>query len=49
MAIRFTTTVDGSILCDERDLEYRLSTVDTYLAGEFISSRAPAAWLRGTG
>jgi hypothetical protein len=30
------------VLCDERELDYRLSTIDTYQAGEFISANAPA-------
>ena len=29
------------VLCDERDLEYRLSTIDTYEEAEFISAHAP--------
>ena len=29
------------VLCDERDLEYRLRTVDTFKAAEFISEHAP--------
>jgi hypothetical protein len=29
------------ILCDERQLEYRLGTLDTYQAAEFISAQAP--------
>lgn len=31
-----------SVLCDERDLEYRLSLVDTYEIATFISKNAPA-------
>jgi hypothetical protein len=30
------------VLCNELDLEYRLSVVDTFLVGEFISEHAPA-------
>ncbi|NTV92605.1 MAG: hypothetical protein HGA72_04835 [Chlorobiaceae bacterium] len=30
------------VLCDESDLEYRLGTFDTYRAGEFLSTNAPA-------
>jgi len=30
------------VLCDERALEYRLGTIDTYQAGKFISEQAPA-------
>ncbi len=29
------------VLCDERDLEYRLDTLDIYTVGEFIAARAP--------
>lgn len=29
------------ILCDERNLEYRLGTVDTFRAAEAIAARAP--------
>ena len=29
------------VLCDECDLEYRLSTFDTYAAAEFIAENAP--------
>jgi len=29
------------ILCNELDLEYRLGTVDTYQAAEFIAANAP--------
>jgi hypothetical protein len=29
------------VLCDERDLEYRLGTIDTYRAAEFISQNVP--------
>lgn len=29
------------LLCDERDLEYRLGTFDTYEAAKFISEHAP--------
>ncbi len=30
------------VLCDERELEYRLGTFDTYEAAAFISSQAPS-------
>jgi hypothetical protein len=30
------------VLCDELDLEYRLGTVDTFRAAEFIASQVPA-------
>lgn len=30
------------VLCDELELQYRLSTVDTYLAAEFIAANAPS-------
>lgn len=29
------------ILCDERELEYRLSTLDTYATAAFIAAEAP--------
>lgn len=29
------------VLCDERDLEYRLGTMDTYRAARLMASRAP--------
>jgi hypothetical protein len=30
------------VLCDERELEYRLGTFDTYTAASYISAHAPA-------
>jgi len=30
------------VLCNELELEYRLGTIDTFRAGEFISEHAPA-------
>ncbi|MCC7492060.1 MAG: hypothetical protein IT204_06945 [Fimbriimonadaceae bacterium] len=30
------------VLCDERQLEYRLGTVDTYQAAAFLAEQAPA-------
>lgn len=29
------------VLCDERDLEYRLSTLDTFESARFLADRAP--------
>lgn len=44
VAINYQMVVDGEvsrILCDERDLEYRLGTTDTFRAAEFIAASAP--------
>jgi hypothetical protein len=32
----------SQVLCDERDLEYRLGTFDTYSAAAYIAANAPA-------
>ena len=38
-AVKLNTT---RVLCDERELEYRLNTIDTFKSAEFIAEQAPS-------
>jgi len=44
MAILDACRLSGAtrVLCDETALEYRLGTLDTYQAGEFLATHVPA-------